>query len=75
MIPDPDHPDRTVTASLGVAVARMAESGRATLSRADAACYRAKAGGRDRVESAESIDSVVGAGSSIIPRIRTGGGP
>lgn len=39
-----------VTASLGAAVLRGDESPRAALQRADAACYRAKAAGRNRVE-------------------------
>jgi diguanylate cyclase (GGDEF)-like protein len=41
-----------VTASLGVAVMRDDETPRATLERADAACYAAKAAGRNRVEVA-----------------------
>lgn len=47
-------PDGTarVTASLGVAVMRADETPRTTLDRADAACYAAKAAGRNRVEVA-----------------------
>ncbi len=45
-------PGLRVTASLGVAVLRSDENGRAALARADAACYRAKAAGRNRVEIA-----------------------
>jgi diguanylate cyclase (GGDEF)-like protein len=41
-----------LTASLGVAVMRDDEAPRATLERADAACYTAKAAGRNRVEVA-----------------------
>jgi diguanylate cyclase (GGDEF)-like protein len=41
-----------VTASLGVAVMGAEENPRATLQRADAACYAAKAAGRNRVELA-----------------------
>lgn len=41
-----------VTASLGVAVMGEEENPRATLQRADAACYAAKAAGRNRVEVA-----------------------
>lgn len=41
-----------VTASLGVAVMGEEESPRTTLQRADAACYAAKAAGRNRVEVA-----------------------
>jgi diguanylate cyclase (GGDEF)-like protein len=39
-----------VTASLGVAILRDDEVPRAALQRADAACYRAKSSGRNRVE-------------------------
>jgi diguanylate cyclase (GGDEF)-like protein len=53
-----DAPDRHVTASLGVAIVREDESGRAALIRADAACYRAKSGGRNRVATAHDIPSV-----------------
>ncbi len=41
-----------VTASLGVAVMQGDETPRATLDRADAACYAAKAAGRNRVQVA-----------------------
>jgi diguanylate cyclase (GGDEF)-like protein len=52
-MPDPAQPWLRVTASLGVAVARVnQETARAALQRADAACYQAKARGRDRVEVA-----------------------
>ncbi len=46
--------DRTVqvTASMGVAVMKGEETPRAALDRADAACYAAKAAGRNRVEVA-----------------------
>jgi diguanylate cyclase (GGDEF)-like protein len=40
-----------VTASLGVAVMHPDEGPRSTLERADAACYVAKANGRNRVEA------------------------
>ena len=46
---DPAHPERTVTASIGVALTQDKELGRAALARADAACYRAKAAGRNRI--------------------------
>ncbi len=49
---DSAAPERRVTASLGVAVLGGDEGARAALARADAACYRAKAAGRDRVETA-----------------------
>ena len=42
----------SVTASLGVAVMGGEETPRAALQRADAACYRAKAAGRNRIELA-----------------------
>jgi diguanylate cyclase (GGDEF)-like protein len=51
-VPDPAHKDRKVTASIGYAVVRQGESGREALERADAAGYRAKANGRNRVEAA-----------------------
>jgi diguanylate cyclase (GGDEF)-like protein len=52
-VPLSEQPELTVTASLGVAVARVnQESARAALERADAACYQAKANGRNRVEVA-----------------------
>ena len=54
-ISDPLHPHRRVTASLGIASLRPQETGRAMLVRADAATYRAKANGRDCVESANDI--------------------
>ncbi len=51
-VPDPTHPDRRVTASLGFALVNATEDGRDALTRADAACYKAKAGGRNRIEEA-----------------------
>lgn len=51
-VPDPAHPERRVTASLGWAMVGEDEAGRAALARADAACYAAKKGGRNRVEAA-----------------------
>jgi diguanylate cyclase (GGDEF)-like protein len=53
-ISDPLHPHRRVTASLGIASLRPQENGRALLIRADAATYRAKANGRNCVESANA---------------------
>jgi len=51
--PVADQPELHVTASFGIAVARVnQESARAALERADAACYQAKALGRNRVEIA-----------------------
>ena len=43
----------TITASLGVALHETDEDGRALMERADRASYRAKRGGRNRVEMAE----------------------
>lgn len=57
-IPDGANPQRRVTASLGVASLRPTENGRAVLIRADAACYRAKSLGRDRVSLADDLGSV-----------------
>ena len=45
-------PGRLVTVSVGVAMLGAGEAPRAWLARADAAAYRAKAAGRDRVEAA-----------------------
>jgi diguanylate cyclase (GGDEF)-like protein len=50
--PDPSHPERTVTASLGWTLLHDDEPGRTALARADQACYRAKSNGRNRVEAA-----------------------
>ena len=47
--PDGEHLP-PITISIGVAVIQSAESAQDFFSRADAALYRAKAGGRDRVE-------------------------
>ena len=49
---DPGDARQRVTASLGWALLRDGEEGEALLERADAACYRAKSGGRNRVEAA-----------------------
>lgn len=57
--PEPEAGDRRITASLGCAVVRPDESPAAAMVRADAACYRAKAAGRDRVASADDLPSVV----------------
>jgi diguanylate cyclase (GGDEF)-like protein len=46
-----------VTISVGVAVARPGESAREVVGRADAACYRAKAAGRNRVRVAAGPES------------------
>lgn len=51
-VADPAHPERRVTASIGVAQVLDQEPGRVALTRADAACYRAKAAGRNRIEVA-----------------------
>jgi diguanylate cyclase (GGDEF)-like protein len=52
-------PERPVTASIGVALARPGDASRALIARADELAYRAKQGGGDRaaVESAE-LDAV-----------------
>jgi diguanylate cyclase (GGDEF)-like protein len=45
----PEHPERNLTASLGVTMRKAGETARAALARADDGCYRAKAKGRNRV--------------------------
>jgi len=50
-VPDPQHPDRRVTASLGTAQLGPDDTAAVLLERADAALYRAKANGRNRVEA------------------------
>ena len=47
--PDPEHPERRVTASLGATLVHEGEGARAALERADGALYHAKHDGRDRV--------------------------
>jgi diguanylate cyclase (GGDEF)-like protein len=49
VVPDPEHPARRVTASLGATLVQDGESARVALERADRALYRAKHDGRDRV--------------------------
>ena len=49
VVPEPEHPARRVTASLGATLVRDGEVARLALERADRALYRAKDGGRDRV--------------------------
>ena len=63
-------PLRRVTASIGVAVLRQGEHGATLLARADDALYRAKRGGRDRVELGRDPDG--GAGPAAPDR---GGAP
>jgi diguanylate cyclase (GGDEF)-like protein len=56
------NPPPSITASFGVASLHVDESGAALLARADAALYRAKTNGRNRVEAdpgAESIPPVI----------------
>ena len=65
-IPHPLHAQRRVTASFGIATLRPSENGRAVLIRADAASYRAKATGCNRVEAADDMGSVE-ATSRILP--------
>jgi diguanylate cyclase (GGDEF)-like protein len=48
-VPEAEHPERHVTASLGATLVRDGEGARATLERADVALYRSKDDGRDRV--------------------------
>lgn len=56
-VPDDEHPDRRVTASVGVALLSAKEDGRTLLVRADKSLYRAKANGRNRVECASQEPS------------------
>ncbi|MCS6969465.1 MAG: GGDEF domain-containing protein [Planctomycetes bacterium] len=51
-VPEPRHPERRVSASLGLALLRAGETASSALARADAALYRAKHEGRNRVVSA-----------------------
>jgi diguanylate cyclase (GGDEF)-like protein len=67
-IPDPAHPQRRVTASLGIASLRPSENSKAVMIRADAACYRAKDAGRNRVADADDLGSVDVA-TRIIPAV------
>ena len=62
------HPQRRVTASIGAASLRQPENGRAVLIRADAACYRAKSQGRDRVSLGDDLGTVE-APTRIIPAL------
>ena len=71
-VPDQAHPERRVTASLGVATLRRSENGRAVLIRADAACYRAKAEGRNRVSVADDLGSV-DVSTMILPAVSGAG--
>jgi diguanylate cyclase (GGDEF)-like protein len=59
--------DVTVTISVGVALARpgSSESAESALSRADVALYRAKAGGRDRVEMSPDEEATLEAGQPL----------
>jgi len=52
------HPQTRVTASFGVAVANGPTQGTVALRSADLALYRAKNGGRDRVEVARALEDV-----------------
>jgi diguanylate cyclase (GGDEF)-like protein len=47
--PEPEHPSRRVTVSIGATLVRDGESARTALERADAALYRSKDAGRNRV--------------------------
>jgi diguanylate cyclase (GGDEF)-like protein len=62
------HPQRRVTASIGAASLRRPENGRAVLIRADAACYRAKSQGRDRVSLGDDLGTV-DAPTRILPAL------
>lgn len=48
-LPEPEHPSRRLTASLGATLLHEGEAARAALERADVALYRSKRDGRDRV--------------------------
>jgi len=60
-----DGHDVSVTASVGVAERRPGEEAASLIARADAALYRAKSGGRDRVETDVPSDAV-GSGAAGI---------
>lgn len=51
-VPPVEEPEARVTASLGHGLLQSGEAPEALLQRVDAACYRAKSGGRNRVEAA-----------------------
>lgn len=59
-----------LTVSIGLAVSAIDETIEQTLRRADAALYRAKAGGRNRVESRAKVSDISGeaGGAASIPR-------
>jgi diguanylate cyclase (GGDEF)-like protein len=59
--------DGRLTASFGVACRRLGEPIREVLARADSALYRAKEGGRNRVETARG-DACNAAASGVVPR-------
>ncbi|MCO6418063.1 PleD family two-component system response regulator [Siccirubricoccus sp. KC 17139] len=56
-----------VTASIGLAMVPAGSTAEAAISAADAALYRAKAQGRDRVEMARPGDFILGAGPAVAP--------
>lgn len=47
-VPEPEHPERRLTASVGATLVRDGEAARTALERADQALYRSKDAGRDR---------------------------
>jgi two-component system, cell cycle response regulator len=72
----PSHPDGPlrVTVSIGVATSRKGDTASALVQRADEALYRAKARGRNRVETAPSADTAARITTPRPPAVSDGSG-